>query len=79
MVRLLWPNSSLTVVSWRELFNRLKKRGLHGVKLVVSDDHQGLVAALSLILTLLLHCDNFIYKFTLAQTRRSFYKWDMPP
>ena len=32
-------------VSWRELFNRLKKRGLHGVKLVVSDDHQGLVAA----------------------------------
>lgn len=33
-------------VSWRELFNRLKKRGLHGVKLVVSDDHQGLVAAI---------------------------------
>ena len=32
-------------VSWRELFNRLKQRGLHGVKLVVSDDHQGLVAA----------------------------------
>ena len=32
-------------VSWRELFNRLKKRGLHGVTLVVSDDHQGLVAA----------------------------------
>lgn len=32
-------------VNWRELFNRLKQRGLHGVKLVVSDDHQGLVAA----------------------------------
>jgi putative transposase len=32
-------------VSWRELFNRLKKRGLHGVTLVVSDDHQGLVEA----------------------------------
>ena len=32
-------------VSWRELFNRLKNRGLKGVKLVVSDDHQGLVEA----------------------------------
>lgn len=32
-------------ISWRELFNKLKDRGLHGVRLVVSDDHRGLVGA----------------------------------
>ncbi len=32
--------------SWREMFDRLKDRGLHGVLLVVSDDHRGLVQAI---------------------------------
>lgn len=32
--------------SWRETFNKLKDRGLHGVRLVVSDDHRGLVQAI---------------------------------
>lgn len=32
--------------SWEELFKRLKKRGLSGVELVVSDNHTGLVNAL---------------------------------
>lgn len=32
--------------SWDELFQRLKDRGLHGVDLVVSDNHTGLVTAL---------------------------------
>jgi putative transposase len=31
--------------SWTEVFRDLLRRGLHGVRLVVSDDHEGLVAA----------------------------------
>jgi len=33
-------------VHWRELLLSLKKRGMHGVKLITSDDHSGLKAAL---------------------------------
>jgi transposase-like protein len=32
-------------VHWREFFGHLQARGLHGVRLVVSDDHAGLKAA----------------------------------
>jgi transposase-like protein len=32
-------------VHWREFFSHLQARGLHGVRLVVSDDHAGLKAA----------------------------------
>jgi len=32
--------------TYDELFRRLKERGLHGVQLVTSDDHRGLVAAI---------------------------------
>lgn len=32
-------------VSWRELFNQLKSRGLHGVRLLVSDAHGGIIEA----------------------------------
>jgi len=32
-------------VHWREFLSALLKRGLHGVRLVVSDDHEGLKAA----------------------------------
>jgi putative transposase len=31
--------------SWKEFLGRLKQRGLHGVELVVSDDHEGLKKA----------------------------------
>ena len=31
---------------WRDLFDELKNRGLHGVAFVVSDEHKGLVSAL---------------------------------
>jgi putative transposase len=37
---------SETEQSWRTLFAWLKERGLHGVDLVVSDDHAGLVRAI---------------------------------
>lgn len=33
--------------TWNELFGSLKKRGLHGVDFVVSDDHAGLVEAIN--------------------------------
>ena len=32
-------------VHWREYFSSLKQRGMHGVKLIVSDAHEGLKAA----------------------------------
>lgn len=32
-------------VHWRDFFSSLKKRGMHGMKLVVSDAHEGLKAA----------------------------------
>src|SRR6056297_2543678 len=32
--------------TYDELFRRLKQRGLHGVRMVTSDDHRGLVAAI---------------------------------
>jgi putative transposase len=31
--------------SWTEVYRELLRRGLHGVRLIVSDDHEGLVAA----------------------------------
>ena len=34
-------------IYWREFLNTLKNRGLHGVKYVVSDAHEGLVSAIS--------------------------------
>jgi transposase-like protein len=33
-------------VHWREFFRSLKQRGLHGVEMITSDDHDGLKAAL---------------------------------
>ena len=33
-------------VFWRGFLRTLKERGLHGVRLVISDQHAGLVAAL---------------------------------
>lgn len=33
-------------IHWRQFLLRLKKRGLHGVKLITSDDHAGLKSAL---------------------------------
>ncbi len=38
-------------VHWRNFFLDLKKRGLHGVKLITSDDHSGLKAALASVFT----------------------------
>ncbi len=37
--------------TWRSFLLSLVERGLHGVKLVVSDDHKGLVAAIREVLT----------------------------
>uniref|UniRef100_E6PMF0 Transposase of ISCARN27, IS256 family n=1 Tax=mine drainage metagenome TaxID=410659 RepID=E6PMF0_9ZZZZ len=37
--------------SWRDFLQRLRQRGLHGVELVVSDDHDGLKKAVREILT----------------------------
>jgi putative transposase len=37
---------SETEAAWRSFFRWLKQRGLGGVDLVTSDDHQGLVSAL---------------------------------
>jgi putative transposase len=34
-----------TETGWTDVFRELCRRGLHGVRLVVSDDHEGLVAA----------------------------------
>ena len=33
-------------VHWREFLRSLKTRGMHGVKMITSDDHEGLKAAL---------------------------------
>jgi transposase-like protein len=33
-------------VHWREFLSSLKRRGLHGMKMVTSDSHEGLKAAL---------------------------------
>ena len=38
--------NSETVESWKRFFRRLNERGLHGVEMVVSDAHPGLVDAL---------------------------------
>ena len=40
-----WLADSETEASWGQVFAELKQRGLHGVRYVVSDDHQGLVRA----------------------------------
>ena len=37
--------------TWRSFLTSLVERGLHGVKLVVSDDHRGLVAAIREVMT----------------------------
>jgi transposase-like protein len=37
-------------IHWREFLNDLQKRGLHGVKLIISDDHSGLKAARKTVL-----------------------------
>ena len=37
-------------VHWRDVLEDLTKRGLHGVKLITSDDHSGLIAALRAVL-----------------------------
>lgn len=37
-------------VHWREFLTDLQKRGLHGVKLIISDDHSGLKAARKTVL-----------------------------
>lgn len=36
-----------TKMAWKELFSRLKERGVTGVRLVVSDDHEGLRQAVN--------------------------------
>jgi transposase-like protein len=36
----------MTQVFWRGFLSTLKRRGLSGVRLVISDQHAGLVAAL---------------------------------
>jgi putative transposase len=41
-----WLGASESLASWTEVFEDLVSRGLHGVTYAVSDDHQGLVAAL---------------------------------
>ena len=33
-------------IHWREFLGKLKERGIHGVEMITSDDHQGLKAAL---------------------------------
>ena len=40
-----WMADSETETIWGQVFGELKQRGLHGVRYVVSDDHQGLVRA----------------------------------
>jgi transposase-like protein len=40
-----------STATWRSFLRSLVDRGLHGVKLVVSDDHQGLKAAIAEVLT----------------------------
>ena len=37
--------------TWKEFLLRLKERGLHGVQLVVSDDHAGLKRAIGQVLS----------------------------
>jgi len=41
----VWTADSENETSWTDAFNDLKKRGLRGVKYVVSDDHKGLKKA----------------------------------
>lgn len=41
-----WVGDSESEASWSELFLNLKKRGLRGVELIVSDQHSGLVKAI---------------------------------
>jgi putative transposase len=38
-------------VHWREFIESLQERGMHGVRMVTSDDHKGLKAALQARLT----------------------------
>jgi len=42
----VWVADSETETSWSEVFAELSRRGLQGVRYVVSDDHQGLRRAL---------------------------------
>jgi putative transposase len=41
-----WLGTSESLASWTQVFEHLVQRGLHGVRYAVSDEHQGLVAAL---------------------------------
>ena len=43
----VWAADSESETSWTDVFNALKKRGLRGVRYVVSDDHKGLRKAVS--------------------------------
>jgi len=43
----VWAADSESETSWTDVFNALKKRGLRGVRYVVSDDHKGLCKAVS--------------------------------
>ena len=44
-VRGLWLGDSESEGTWADMFARLKRRGLRGVEVLVSDDHAGLVHA----------------------------------
>lgn len=43
----VWLADSENEASWAEVFAELRRRGLEGVRYVVSDDHQGLVKAIA--------------------------------
>ena len=43
----VWAADSESETSWTDVFNALKKRGLRGVRYVVSDNHKGLRKAVS--------------------------------
>jgi putative transposase len=42
----VWQAATESEATWSEVFEDLKRRGLHGVQYVVSDDHQGLRRAI---------------------------------
>lgn len=44
----VWCADSESESTWSAVFRELKERGLHGVLYVVSDDHEGLTAAIAL-------------------------------
>jgi transposase-like protein len=36
-----------TEISWESFFDDLKERGLHGVEMIISDDHKGITESVS--------------------------------